>query len=676
MDIAFKGLINKTVVVYLDNITIFSKERSNHLHDLNQIFQRCKRYGISLNPKKSFFALDQVKFLGFIVSKDDIYIDLDRIKEISEIPFPHNKKSMKSFLGQINFVKIFVPDFSQIILPLQTMIKKNSVSRWGSTEKEAFDLIKQSIINAPALNTPNFSNHFTLYTIASDLSYAAVLTQINNHNLEAPISFYSSNIQGAELNYSEVEKQAFVVYKAVKHYRPFLLKSHTKVIVPFPAVRQLLIQRELGEKRENWVTALQEYDLEIKPTKIVRGQGFCRLLAGASHIQESGDTDQTEEINQISITDSEPQYADLIFYLKNGYAPPNLSYKNKRAIRLKAKNFKIIDDVLFRQNYDSILLRCIEKPEAQKVLQELHDGPARGHFGADTTAHKIIHAGYYWPTLFRDAHEYHKYILTATDYFTKWVEAIPLKKTNSEAIIEFINQFIITRFGVPNALVFYNASYFSSNAMFDFAIKRGFKLKYSANYYPQGNGLAESTNKNLIKIIKQTIEQNHKNWKKSLIFALWADRITQKASIGSSPFNLVYGKEAVLPTNLVLPSLALVQFIEESPSSSIQLKHDQILKLEEEREESKVIHAKHQQIIKSSFDSVSSGSKQFQVGDLVLKWDKAHEDKGKHTKFQKMWLRPFQICEKIGHSTFILQDLSGLRDSLPINGLILKKFFN
>eukprot|EP00253_Pinus_taeda_P012813 PITA_12813 len=398
-------------------------------------------------------------------------------------------------------------------------------------------------------------------------------------------------------------------------------------------------------KRANWVTALQEYDLEIRLAKIVRGQVFCRILAGASNIPESSDTGPTEEINQISVTDSESQYADLVFYFKNGYAPPHLSYKSKRAISLKAKSFTIIDDVLFKKNYDSILLRCLEKTEAQTVLQELYDGPAGGHFGADTTAHKIIHAGYYWPTLFRDAHEYvrkclncqtssgrqrkpafpfqpvnieqpfekwgldiigeinppsskqHKYILTATDYFTKWVEAIPLKTANSEAIIEFIDQFIITR-------------------------------------------------------------------------------ITQKASIGTSPFNLVYEKEAILPTNLVLPSLALVQFIEEAPSSSIQLRYDRILKLEEEREKAKDTHAKHQQIIKAAFDSVSSGSKQFQVGDLVLKWDKAHEDKGKHTKFQKLWLGPFQICEKVGHSTFVLQDLAGLRDSLPVNGLILKKFFN
>ena len=111
-------------------------------------------------------------------------------------------------------------------------------------------------------------------------------------------------------------------------------------------------------------------------------------------------------MNEISIINSESQYADLIFYLKNGYAPPDFSYKNKRALRLKAKHFEIIDNVLFRRNYDSILLRCLEKNEAQTVLQELHDGQVGGHFGGDTTTHKVLHVGYYWPTLFNYAHEY------------------------------------------------------------------------------------------------------------------------------------------------------------------------------------------------------------------------------------------------------------------------------
>ena len=159
------------------------------------------------------------------------------------------------------------------------------------------------------------------------------------------------------------------------------------------------------------------------------------------------------------------------------------------------------------------------------------------------------------------------------------------------------------------------------------------------------------------------------------MYTLWADRITQKTSIGTSPLNLVYGKEVVLPTNLAIPSLALVQFVEETPSSCLQLRQLHILKLEEEREKARITHTHHQQLVKSSFNSNSVSRKNFQLRDLVLKWEKAHEEKGKHTKFQRMWLGPFQIVEIIGQSTFMLQGLAGKRDSLPVNGQILKKYF-
>lgn len=202
IDIEFRGLINKIVVVYLDDITIYSKKRKIHYHDLKQILERCIKYGISLNPKRSYFALREGKLLGFIVSKEWIYIDPNRIKAISNIPLPHNKKSMKSFLGQINFVKRFVPNFSQIVLPLQVMIKKNSVCKWGHNERESFELIKKAIIDAPSLINPNFSDQFSLYTFSSKLSYLAVLTQSNDKKVEASISFFSSNLQGADLHYS------------------------------------------------------------------------------------------------------------------------------------------------------------------------------------------------------------------------------------------------------------------------------------------------------------------------------------------------------------------------------------------------------------------------------------------------------------------------------------------
>ena len=119
------------------------------------------------------------------------------------------------------------------------------------------------------------------------------------------------------------------------------------------------------------------------------------------------------------------------------------------------------------------------------------------------------------------------------------------------------------------------------------------------------------------------------------------DRITHKASIGTSPFVLVYGKEEIFPTNVTIPSFSLVQFIDENSSSSLQLRQDQILKLEEEREKAKQTHIHHKNKKKSWFASTSTSPKNFKIGHLVLKWDKVHEEKGKHTKFQKLWLGPF-----------------------------------
>ena len=98
---------------------------------------------------------------------------------------------------------------------------------------------------------------------------------------------------------------------------------------------------------------------------------------------------------EVSLNDIESRYADIMFYLKNGYAPLHLNHTKKIALRLKAKQYQIVNDVLFRMNYDYDLLRCLEKFEAEKVLQELHDGPTGGHYAGDATAHKILHAGNY-----------------------------------------------------------------------------------------------------------------------------------------------------------------------------------------------------------------------------------------------------------------------------------------
>ena len=104
----------------------------------------------------------------------------------------------------------------------------------------------------------------------------------------------STGLQGAKLNYLAMDKQAYAVFKAVKLFRPYILENRTKVIVPYPAVRSLLIQKDLGERRGNWVTALQEYDLKFKPASIFKGQGLCRLMAESKDNEENNWEDEAE----------------------------------------------------------------------------------------------------------------------------------------------------------------------------------------------------------------------------------------------------------------------------------------------------------------------------------------------------------------------------------------------
>jgi len=124
MDMVFRGMIGKCVVVYLDYVTLFSKNKRENFHHLRNIFETCRRYGISLNPEKSIFVLDEVNIPGFIFSEAGIMIDPERIESISNIEIPHNKNSMQSFLGKINFVHKFVTSFFENVKPLQHMIKK------------------------------------------------------------------------------------------------------------------------------------------------------------------------------------------------------------------------------------------------------------------------------------------------------------------------------------------------------------------------------------------------------------------------------------------------------------------------------------------------------------------------------------------------------------------------
>jgi hypothetical protein len=175
------------------------------------------------------------------------------------------------------------------------------------------------------------------------------------------------------------------------------------------------------------------------------------------------------------------------------------------------------------------------------------------------------------------------FILTDRDYFTKWDKVVPLKHSTNDQVISFLENNIFSKFGLPLEIITDNGPSFISANMTQFLANLGVKNFTSSAYYPQGNGQAESTNKNMVRIVKRLIEDKPHQWHTLLTYALWVDQTTTKVNTGCTPFQLVYGQESLLPIELEISSLRLMLQIKELSSSDVSQRVNALLDLEEQR---------------------------------------------------------------------------------------------
>ena len=160
----------------------------------------------------------------------------------------------------------------------------------------------------------------------------------------------------------------------------------------------------------------------------------------------------------------------------------------------------------------------------------------------------------------------HRWILTTTYYFTKWIEVVPARQKIDTVIITFLEENILSRFGFSRRIITNNAQEFKSKKMVKFCEDYNIIFSHSILYYWQGNGLVESSNKSFIRMIKKLLEENKKVWHLKLKYDLWESRISTKISIGTSPLQLVYGTEVIFPTSLGILVMKFLQDQEEDPN--------------------------------------------------------------------------------------------------------------
>jgi hypothetical protein len=145
-------------------------------------------------------------------------------------------------------------------------------------------------------------------------------------------------------------------------------------------------------------------------------------------------------------------------------------------------------------------------------------------------------------------------VLVATDYFTKWTKAVPLRNMTHQEVIRFVQEHIIHRFGIPQTLMIDQGTSFMSHQFWEFTASMKIKVLNSSPYYAEANGQVESSNKTLLKIIKKKIDEFPRKWHEVLLEALWAHRTSKHGATKVTQFELVYGQEAVLPIKVNLQS--------------------------------------------------------------------------------------------------------------------------
>ena len=271
----FRGMSWKKLFLYLDDIIVASHTFEDHLRDVKEVLERLRNANLTLKPSKCFIARKEVKYLGFIVSKDGIRVDPGKCAAVQEFPIPKNVKQTRSFLGLANYYRKFIKGFAHIVKPMTELTRKDRKFKWSTECQKSFETIKKSLTSAPILAYPDFEKPFILYTDASSTAVGMVLSQFQEEK-ERVIAYAGRSLKKHERNYPITELEGLAVVQGIKHFDVYLRYSKFKIVTDHDSLRFLLTQRHPKGRLCRWILALTPYNFVIEHRK-----GSCHNNADA-----------------------------------------------------------------------------------------------------------------------------------------------------------------------------------------------------------------------------------------------------------------------------------------------------------------------------------------------------------------------------------------------------------
>ncbi|GBG58708.1 hypothetical protein CBR_g109 [Chara braunii] len=372
MNDLFRPWLDKFVVVYLDDILVFSKTLQEHQGHLRQVLEKLREANFKINAKKCEWAKTQVLYLGHVLDGDGIKPEDNKIAAIRDWPTPRTLTELLSFLGLANYYRKFVRNFSTIAAPLRRLLKKEAIWQWDRDCTSALKKLKRALIEYPVLKVADPSLPFVVTTDASQYGIGAVLQQ-DDGNGYRPVEFMSARMPSEKVVTSTYERELYALRQALEHWKHYLLGRHFKVYSDHETLRWLKTQAKMTPKLTTWAAEIDQHDFELKPVK-----GKYNVVADALsrrsdyfgaiiHYLDIG-RDLQEKVKQAYAED--PIYSDL---LKRVREAPETEPDYRTTYGLLFEKINVFDRLFIPSSEE---IRSL-------ILGECHD--TEGHFGWQKT---------------------------------------------------------------------------------------------------------------------------------------------------------------------------------------------------------------------------------------------------------------------------------------------------
>ena len=711
MNDMLRPYLDKFVVVYLDDILIYSPTWEEHLSHIKTVLSALRDNQLHCAVEKCNFAQEQTTYLGFIIDKDGIRTDPQKTAAVTDWPEPTNVSDIQTFMGFANFFHKHIPKFADIAAPLTDQLRSDTTTKdfhFTDSARTAFNTLKQRLTNTPVLALPDFNKPFRVTTDASKFAAGMMLSQLDNQGKERPIAFESRKFRDHEKNWSTPDKELAAVVHALTIWRHYLDGTHITVFTDHQALKHIQQQPKLNQRQARWLDFIQGYDLDIQHVP-----GRLNHVADAL----SRRPDFAMDIHAIFVrmtaatTAVDPDFKKAI---QTAYAQDDLCAKKYAAVLQGTDphlqdQYAIIDGLLYLQG-DAQQRKtprlCIpnDKKIRLRLLQENHDNATAGHLGIDKT-YATLARYYWWPNMSTDVKNFVRtcdycqrskgrtlisngslspvaipqerwevvtmdfvtglpktkqdfdMIMTVVDKLSKRAHFIPGKMTDdARDIADRFTADIFRLHGLPASIISDRDSKFTSKFWQHLMQRLGTRIAMSTANHPQTDGQTERMNRTLEDMLRCLVNFHQDDWDKILPLVEFAYNNQIHASTKETPFYVDTGRHARLPQDLLIDPARLP-----TPNEAANEFAERMRNIVQQTRD----HLRHAQDRQAEYYNSRHSTREFNTGDQVLVEipylqtpEERARDKDK-LKFKRSG--PYTITEKLSPHAYRLQLPSSIR---------------